>query len=55
MIKEESKGSEKCIICHYWYLDEFQFVCNNCHDLLLIVLGINNIEIIHVRVEIIIV
>ena len=54
MIKEESKGSEKCIICHYWYLDEFQFVCNNCHDLLLIVLGIN-IEIIHVRVEIIIV
>lgn len=43
----ESEDSKKCRICHYWYLDDWfeflYFVCNNCHGLLMVALGISNV------------
>ena len=46
--------SKKCDICHYWYFleREFQFqhyVCNGCHDVLMISMNLSNIAILKVH------
>ena len=45
--------SKKCDICHYWYFleREFQFqnyVCNGCHDVLMISMNLSNIAILKI-------
>ena len=46
----KSTDSEKCIVCHYWLCNHgfiFQnFVCNGCHDLTMLCLGLSDISII---------
>ena len=41
------------MICHYWFFnDEFEFqdsVCNDCHDLTMLSVNINDIAIITVK------
>ena len=46
--------SKGCIICNYWYfLDKesrFQsYVCNDCHDLLMMSIGNNSIAVLNVH------
>ena len=51
-----NKTSElkECDICHYWYFldEEFNFqsyVCNRCHDLLMMSMNLSNIFILNMR------
>ena len=44
----------ECIICHYWYFSDkgfrFQsFVCNSCHDVLMMSFGISNIAVLNIH------
>ena len=52
MAWHETSVSKMYIICHYWYfLDRgFKFqlsVCNDCHDVLMMSIDINNIAILN--------
>ena len=44
-------GSKECIICHYWYFFRGfkfqQYVCNDCHDLLM--MNLNNIDVLNIK------
>ena len=56
----KTSTSKKCDICHYWYFLDKKFnfqpdVCNRCHDVLMMSLNPNNIDILNVWVFIIIV
>ena len=51
-----NKTSEwkECGICHYWYFlnKEFKFqpyVCNRCHDLLMMSMNLSDIHILNIR------
>ena len=46
--------SKKCDICNYWYFfkKEFKFqsyVCNRCHDLLMMSMNLSNIYILNIK------
>ena len=46
--------SNECDICHYWYflnkVFKFQpFVCNRCHDLLMIPMNLSDIAILKIK------
>ena len=49
----KSKDSKECIVCHYWYFHHrFKFqksAYNDCYEILIISLEINNIAIIIVK------
>ena len=49
----KSNRSKECIICHYWFFNHgFKFqdsACNDCHDLTMLSVNINNIAIIIVK------
>ena len=50
----KTSKSEECNICHYWYFlnDGFKFqsyVCNRCHDLLMICMNLCNIYILNIK------
>ena len=60
MAWHETSVSKMYIICHYWYfLDRgFKFqlsVCNDCHDVSMMSIDINNIAILNFLVVVIIV
>ena len=43
----KSNKSQECMLCHYWYFkdtgDEYeQYVCNGCHELSIVVYGLND-------------
>ena len=48
-----SNNSKECMICHYWFFNNgFKIedsVCNECHDLTMLCLNINDITIITVK------
>ena len=51
---DKASASKECIICHYWYfLDKiFRFqptACNDCHDVLMMSIDINNIAILNIH------
>ena len=46
--------SKECELCHYWFFKDVGFrfephVCNNCHDLLTIAYGLENIAILSAK------
>ena len=50
----KTSASEECDICHHWHflIKEFKFqpyVCNNCHDSLMISMNLSNIAIINIK------
>ena len=50
----ETSESKKCNICHYWYFlnKGFKFksyVCNGCHDLLMISMNLSDIAILNIK------
>ena len=47
-------ASKECMPCHYWYFKDIGFkfgpyVCNGCHDILLIAYELKNIVILNVK------
>ena len=51
-----SSASKECIICHNWYFLKkgFRFqptVCNDCHDILKMYIGLNSIFILNIHGE----
>ena len=47
-------ASKECMLCHYWYFKDIGFkfgpyVCNGCHDMLMIAYEIKNIAILNVK------
>ena len=47
--------SKECMICHYWYFKDIgykydPYVCNECHDLLMIVYDLNDFMISNIKV-----
>ena len=50
----KSKTSKECMICHYWYFKDVgynyePYVCNQCHDLLMVVYDLNDFMILNVK------
>ena len=49
----KSNNSKECTICHYWFFNHgfnFQdYVCNGCHDLIMLSVSISDIAIISVK------
>ena len=46
----KTSASKKCDVCHYWYFLNYSFkfhsnVFNNCHDLLMLMVSVNLIDI----------
>lgn len=46
--------SKECMICYYWYFegtgDKYEpYVCNRCHDLLIVVYDLNNFLILNIK------
>ena len=46
----KTSASKKCDVCHYWYFLNYIFkfhsnVFNNCHDLLMLMVSVNLIDI----------
>ena len=46
----KTSASKKCDVCHYWYFLSYIFkfhsnVFNNCHDLLMLMVSVNLIDI----------
>ena len=51
---DKSDKSKECIICHYWYFKDIGFkyqpyVCNRCHDLLMVAYNLKNFMILNIR------
>ena len=47
---DKSNKSVECMICHYWHFKDIGFkyqpyVCNNCHDLSMVVQDLKNLMI----------
>ena len=47
-------ASKECMLCHYWYFKDIGFkfgpyVCNGCHDMLMIAYEIKSIAILNVK------
>ena len=47
-------ASKECMLCHYWYFKDIGFkfgpyVCNGCHDMLMIAYELKNIAILNVK------
>ena len=51
----KSSKSKECMICHYWFFNhafKFQdFVCNSCHDLIMLCLKLSDITVITVIIH----
>ena len=50
----KTSASKECDICHYWYFlnkgFKFQpYVCNRCHDLLMMSMNLSNIYILNIK------
>ena len=50
----KTRASKECMICHYRYFKdtgyEFEpYVCNSCHDILMMAYEFENIEILNVK------
>ena len=50
----KTSASKECDICHYWYFKDVGFkyepyVCNGCHDILVMTYELKNIEILNVK------
>ena len=50
----KTSESKECNICHYWYFlnkgFKFQlYVCNGCHDLLMIPMNLSDIAILNIK------
>ena len=46
--------SKECMICHYWYFKDIGYkyethVCNQCHNLLMVVYNLNDFMILNVK------
>ena len=46
--------SKDCMICHYWYFKDIGYkyeshVCNGCHDLSMMVYGLNDFMILNIK------
>ena len=39
----KTRASKECDICHYWY------VCNRCHDLLMMSMNLSDIAILNIK------
>ena len=50
---DKSNNSKECIVCHYWFFKhgfKFQnFICKDCHDLMMLHLNLSDIPIITVK------
>ena len=51
---DKTNKSVECMICHYWYLKDIGFkyqpyVCNGCHDFLMIVQKLDDFVILRVK------
>ena len=52
----KTSESEECDICHQWYFPtkrfKFQsYVCNRCHDLVIISINLSDIAILNIKVS----
>ena len=50
----KSGKSRECIICHYWYFKDIGYkcdlyVCNQCHDLSMMVYDLNDFMILNIK------
>ena len=50
----KTDGSRECIICHYWYFLDIDFifqpeVCNGCHDLIQKAMSFNDNAVVSVK------
>ena len=50
----KSDKSKECMICHYWYFKDVgykyePFVCNECHDLSMVVYDLNDFMILNIK------
>ena len=50
----KTNASKECDICHYWYFKDIEFeyepyICNGCHDILMIAYELENIAILNVK------
>ena len=50
----KSDKSKECMICHYWYFKDIgykyePYVCNRCHDLLMVVYDLKNFMILNIK------
>ena len=50
----KSNKSKECMICHYWYFKDIgykneQYVCNGCHDLLIMVYDLIDFMILNIK------
>ena len=43
----QTDASKYCDICRYWYF--LNYVCNRCHDLLMMSINLDNIAILNIR------
>ena len=51
---DKSDKSKECMICHYWYFKDIgykyePYVCNRCHDLLMVVYNLKNFMILNIK------
>ena len=49
-----SDKSKECMICHYWYFEDIGYkyeplVCNECHDLSMVVSDLNDFIILNIK------
>ena len=50
----KSDKSKECMICNYWYFKDIgykcePYVCNQCHDLSMVVYSLNDFTILNVK------
>ena len=50
----KTNASKACDVCHYWKFLKFSFtfqpnVCNRCHDLLMMSMGLSDITILNIK------
>ena len=45
----KSDNSKECMICHYWYFKYEPHVCNQCHNLFMVVYDLNDIVILNIN------
>ena len=50
----KQNNSKECMICHYWHFKDIgykfePYLCNKCHDILMIDYELKNIEILNAK------
>ena len=50
----KTNASKECEVCHYWFLKDIgfkfeEYVCNKCHDLLMIAYSLKDIAILNAK------